>query len=280
MNEEILQEAGLTKAEAKIYTILVKNSPCAPPRLADLAEESRTNTYKVLDSLEFKELVSRDETKKKLRYWANNPSIMLDHLKEKRREVEAAEKRFQGSLPNLIDQYFKHSAQPSIRYFNGVKGIEHMYQDQLDDGLPITFTMPIGIRTFYGTPEMHRIRNLFPARGIQRHVFYPDVPQDFQSHEATVPIAESDRLMKLTRTWLSPDDLQSPVEWAVYGDKLAIISLGVEVVGMIIESPQIVASFKEILDLLDRNIRAQPDYDKLPLRHIRTMIPESVKKND
>ena len=52
MNEEILQQAGLTKTEAAIYVILVKNSPLAPPKLADLANESRTNTYKLLETLE------------------------------------------------------------------------------------------------------------------------------------------------------------------------------------------------------------------------------------
>lgn len=64
MNEEILQQAGLTNAEAKIYILLVRNSPCPPPKLADIADESRTNTYKLLDSLEEKGLVSRDETQK------------------------------------------------------------------------------------------------------------------------------------------------------------------------------------------------------------------------
>ena len=108
MNEEILQQAGLTKAEAVIYTILVKNSPATPPQLADLANESRTNTYKLLDSLETKGLVDRDDTHKKLRYWANNPSNLLESLKRQRQEAETFEKRFQDNLPAMIDEYFKY----------------------------------------------------------------------------------------------------------------------------------------------------------------------------
>lgn len=278
MNEEILQQAGLTKAEATIYVLLVKNSPITPPKLADLANESRTNTYKLLETLEQKGLVARDDTQKKLRYWANNPSHLLESLKKRRADVEAAEKRFEDSLPAMMDDYFKHSEQPSIRYFNGVDGVRQIYQDQLDDAKPITFTMSFGIRDFYGEQGMHDIRNEFPKRGIQRHVFYPDVAHVFKPDEQKTPIDMSDELMLLKRTWVQDDELKAPVEWSVYGNKVSIISLGTEVVGMIIESPQIAASLLEIFTLLDRKIRQAPGYDKLPQNLLHTKVPELAKK--
>lgn len=277
MDEQILQEAGLTKAEATAYVFLVRNSPCAPPKLADMIHESRTNTYKLLDSLEEKGLVSRDDTQKKLRYWANNPSTLLDDLKKRRAEMEAHEKRFQDSLPSLIDEYFKHSEQPSIRYFNGIDGVRQVYQDQLDDKQPITFTMSFGIRDFYGETGMHHIRNEFPKQGIPRRVFYPDVAHNLSPDEPRTPIDESDQLMLLRRTWLSESDLTAPVEWAAYGNKVSIISLGTEVVGMIIESPQIAASFLEILNLLDRKIRSEPGYEQLPKKLLYTKTPEVTR---
>lgn len=274
MNEQILQEAGLTNSEATLYLTLIKNSPSAPPYLAQLTNESRTNIYKLLDSLLAKGLVTRDETQKKLRYWANNPSALLDLAKHRRTQAEAAEQRLQGSLPSLVDEYFKYSAQPSIRYFNGVAGIEQVYNDQIADALPVTSIVSIGIRDFYGIQEMHRIRNKFPKHGINRHVFYPDVAQNLPPNTPTTPINESDKLMKLTRTWLKPNDMQSPVEWSVYGNKLSIISLGTEVVGLIIESPQIAASFRELLTLLDHKIRLDPSYRNLPVNMLVTKQPD------
>lgn len=278
MNEDVLYEAGLTKAEARAYILLVKNSPCTPPKLAELIGESRTNTYKLLDTLEAKGLVARDDTQKKLRYWANNPSVLLDTIKKQRQDIETAEKRVQDSLPSLVDEYFKYSEQPAIHYYNGIDGIRQMYQDQLDDALPITFTMSFGVRDFYGEQGMHEIRNQFPARGIERTVFYPDVPHNLSDDEPKTPIDESDRLMLLRRTWVQPNDLRAPVEMGVYGDKTYIISLGNEVVGMIIESPQITAYFTELFDLLDRKIRAEPGYDALPQKLLYTKQPESLKK--
>jgi sugar-specific transcriptional regulator TrmB len=278
MNQEILQQAGLTKAEAAIYIILVKNSPCAPPKLADLVGESRTNTYKLLDSLEEKGLVSRDNTQKKLRYWANNPSNLLDSLKKQRAEVDAAEKRFQDTLPSMIDEYFKYSEQPAIRYFHGHDGIKDIYQDQLKTAEPITFIHSPELSQSFGINEMHHIRNEFPRRGIHRHVFYADIDPAVEPGETTVSIDESDTIMLTDRTWLKDGDLKAPVEWTVYGDKLSIISLGSEFIGMIIESPQITTSFREILSLLDEKIRREPGYDKLPKKLLYTKKPEVNKK--
>ena len=277
MNEEILQQAGLTKAEAAIYVILVKNSPSTPPKLADMAGESRTNTYKLLDSLEEKGLVSRDETQKKLRYWANNPSNLLENLKKQRSEVEAAEKRYQDSLPTMIDEYFKYSEQPAIRYFHGADGVKKVYEDQLQTAQPMLMIHSESLSDILGMQASHLLRNEFPKRGITRHMLFPDAPPNVIAGEPTMPIDKSDRIMLQTRTWLAEDDLKEPVEWTVYGSKLSVISLGTELTGLIIESPQIVASFREILELLDRKVKAEPGYDKLPEKRLYTMVPESAK---
>lgn len=278
MNEEILQQAGLTKAEAAVYVALVKKSPITPPALADLVDESRTNTYKLLDSLEEKNLVSRDETQKKLHYWANNPSILLDNLKKRRAEVEASEKRFQSSLPTMIDEYFHYSNQPAVRYFHGKEGVRKILNDQLADKQDLYMVHATGVIDVFGPDESHLLRNKFPENGIRRHMFYADRQLSYPQDETTVPVDVSDAAMLTTRTWIQDGDLTQPVEWVLYGNKLSITSLGNEVFGMIIESPQIAASFREIYNLLDRKIRAEPGYDKLPRNYLYTKKPESLKR--
>lgn len=274
MNEQILIDAGLTKPQARTYKKLVENGPTAPPALAKLINESRTNTYKLLESLEEIGLVSRDETHKKLRYWANNPTVLADNWKRRVQEVKSAEKRIQGSMPELIDNYMRHSEQPGVRYFYGKEGIEQVYNDQLADKQPISFIMSIGVRNHFGIQAMHEIRNRFPKLGIKRKVFYPDVAQSLLPNEERVTVEESDRLMLLERIWLEPEDLVEPVEWSVYGNKVSVISLGQEMLGMVIESKQIADSFREILDLLEKKIVQEPGYDKLPRHHTFTKKPE------
>jgi hypothetical protein len=259
MDQQILQEAGLTEAQAAAYTTLVKHSPCTPPKLATLINESRTNTYKILEQLEDMGLVSRDETQKKLRYWANNPSLLVDIIKKRRLEAEETEKRYKDSLPGLMDEYFKHSERPGVRYFQGLDGLQQIYEDQLSECQDIEFVRSTADTKLYGYEVMRKMRGKFPSSGIKRHAFSPDAPD--------IPInwRELDAPRLLERTWLG-DGYTAPVEWTVYGNKVSIISFGEEAVGMIIESKQIAESLRQLLKYVDDGAKANPKYRELPKR--------------
>jgi sugar-specific transcriptional regulator TrmB len=273
MNDKILQEAGLTPSQAAAYIALVKHSPCSPPNLATLIDESRTNTYKLLEQLEELNLVSRDETQKKLRYWANNPSLLVNIIKKKRLAAEEAEKRFNDSLPTLMENYFEHSERPSIQYFHGIEGVREIYDDQLDTGEPISFIEAVGGREFFSDPILHDIRNLFPKKGIERKVISRDKAYRDVTVKDRLPIAESDKQMLLKRTWIKDVDYASPVEWSVYGDKLSIVSLGGEAIGIVIKSKQIAESFRQIFTLLEDNIPRRTGYKNLPKNLLHTRKP-------
>ncbi len=90
-------------------------------------------------------------------------------------------------------------------------------------------------------------------------------------------IAESDKLMRLHRTWMQAEDYDEPVEWVGYGDKVAIMSFGQEMMGLIIESPQIARAFRKIYKLLDSTIRLRPGYDALPQKALYTRVPLNTK---
>jgi sugar-specific transcriptional regulator TrmB len=259
MNTAILVEAGLTEAEATAYTFLVENSPIAPPRLAELIMESRTNTYKLLESLEELGLAQKDESDKKLKYWAKNPSTLLQHVKEKQEQAELKTKKLQSSLPSLVNTFLKHNEQPGVRFYQGKTGISEMYQDQLNSAKQITMVRSLhDIEFFGGFPEISKIREEFNKSSISRHMITPD------SKEARIDWKNHDKKSSNTRTWLRANEYTSAVEWAVYDNNLAIISFGQEAIGMIIESQQIADSFLQILNLVSDGSKSKKDYHLLP----------------
>lgn len=278
MNTVFLQELGFTKSQALTYAALIKNSPCSPPALAKIVNESRTNTYKILESLEELGLVTRDESTKKIRYIANSPTALSDIASRKKREAEAAAKKLEAALPELMNQYFEHSVQPGVSYHQGKEGLKKVYEDQLLSGNEVVYLRAQSDLHGLDDNELHHIRNMFPAKGIKRRA----ITQDYQlttlpPHER-MDIHESDKHMMLERTWIESVDYTAPVEWAAYGDKLSIISFGKEAVGMIIESPQIAEGFKQIFELLSTGIKRHPEYNKMP-RNVRyTAIPEALRK--
>ncbi len=271
-------EAGLTEAQAATYIKLVENSPITPPALSELCGESRTNMYKLLESLEEIGLAERDESQKKLRYWAKSPDALLDLTKKRLEEATLANKKLNVGISALRDDFFKHSEQAGIRFFQGKEGLRQIFNDQINSKQSVYYIRSVADVVDFDSQEMHNIRNEFVKNKIKRY----GITQDFQSQmlppDKRIDIAESDKMMLLNRTWIKKEDYTAPVEWATYGDKLSIISFGAEVTGTIIESKQIAESFRQIFKLLDRQIRTDKDYDKFPHYVKYTAIPESLKK--
>ena len=116
---------------------------------------------------------------------------------------------------------------------------------------------PSGI-DFYGFSELHNLRMLAVEAGVQRLALTPDAPS------ATSDYKLSDPQVLLERTWLKAGDYTAPVEWGTFDDKIYIISYGHEAMGLIIESPQIAAAFKELFELIKRGQKLLPEYCELP----------------
>lgn len=279
MDIQILVEAGLTEAQAKAYAFLVECSPSAPPELAEHIGESRTNAYKILEQLEEIGLAQLDESGKKIKYWAKNPTALLQNIEEERRETELRAKKIENQFPELLNTYLKYNEQPGVRYFQGNQGLIDVFEDQIKTGKDVFFIRTLADAIDIDEETMHLIRNKYVDKKIKRHGITQDhTPRFPVSKSDQIPIDESDQLMLLHRTWIKENDYTAPVEWAAYGDKLSIISFGEEVIAIVIDSPQIAEAFKQIYKLLARSVPQMEGYDTLPKKTTYTRLPESLKR--
>jgi len=277
MNTTILVEAGLTETLASAYIELVKNSPIAPPALALLIGESRTNTYKLLEQLEEIGLAQADDSNKKIKYWAKNPHSLLQSVKEKQEQAELTTKKLESSMPSLVHDFMKYNEQPGVRFYQGQDALATIHRDQLNTGEEVLYFRSSEDVHSLQVDNLHAIRNKFPEKGIRRRVIIQDeilYPVDIKDR---MLVEQSDAIMMLERTWIKKSDYTAPVEWSTYGNKTAIISFGTETIGMIIESPQIADSFRQIFELVHKSLKKIPDYCSLPKHATYTKIPESAK---
>ncbi len=277
MDLQLLIDTGLTEAQAKAYSALIEHSPITPPHLSDEIRESRTNTYKILEQLEEMGLARKDDIKKKMHYWALNPSALFDVVEQELSEVELKRRKIEASMASLQESYLEHNERPGVRHFQGVDGLKAIYQDQINENKEIVYLRATSDIRGFTDNELHKIRNLFPANNIKRRAITQDRNLPQPEPGPRVPIKESDQAMMLERTWIDECDYDAPVEWSAYGDKLSIISFGDEAMGMIIESPQIAEGFRQMFSLLDEGIRRRPDYHEMPRNVKTTAMPESMK---
>ncbi len=258
MNEDLLVNLGLNSTQAKAYMALVRYGSLAPPELASKTGETRTNAYTVLDRLVELGLAKKDESKKKLVYRVENPVALEKLVKQYRDDALAREKLVKDSMPALLNFFYTYSEQPGVRFFQGKDGIEEIYKDHLRTGKTTRIIRSWKDRDFFGKGVFNVWRKRPAKHGIRTVMLSPDV-EDANNDP------ELDRKLLWTRTWMKKEDYTAPVEWDIYGDKVSVISFGEEAIGMIIESPQIAESMRQIFALAERGLRATPDYDKMPI---------------
>jgi sugar-specific transcriptional regulator TrmB len=240
-----LSAAGLSTTEANVYQTLLSKKEWKPAELAKNVRESRTNTYKILDKLVAIGLAEKYEKLNKLHYRATNPTRLLQLAHEQRVARQDSEKLLEADTQRLLGDYIRIHEQPGIRYYQGKQEMQQIFDDMLDTGSDIYLLRSPYDNHFMGKEFYDTFKKKRAKLGIATYIYSADIPS--ATHNATL-----DKINKMKRTWLPKDAYDSPVEWNVYGNKIAIISYGLEAFATVVESKEIADSFKKILRLLDR----------------------------
>lgn len=250
--------ANLNETETHVYTMLITRASWQPSKLGIIVNETRTNTYKILEKLVRLGLAEKFDKDKKYHFRATNPHRLLELSRMQRQQHEHAEKELELQVQNLTNQYIKTNDQPGINYYQGVAGIANIFKEITNAQEEVVFIhTPKGI-DFYGFAEMHNLRMLAPLAGVKRRALVPD------NVLAARDYATSDPQVLLERTWMKYNDYTSPVEWGAYDNKVYCISYGQDAMGIMIESQPIADSFKQLFLLLERGQKLLPDYRQLP----------------
>lgn len=253
-----LEAAGLNQTEATTYEALLTKDKWLPSELAKTVNESRTNMYKVLDSLVELGLAEKFDHNKKLHYRAANPTRLLELAREIRENQEIAERELGLHVQSLISSFVKTHEQPGVRYYQGKDEISDIFDQIANARNEVLFIHTTAGVDDYGFDTMHNLRMRAVKNKIPRRALTPD------AELATKDFRITDPKVFLKRTWLGNKDYTAPVEWGMFDDTVYIISYGKEAFGLTIDSPQIAQAFTQLFLLLESTQRLRPDYKKLP----------------
>lgn len=243
MDIQLLEEIGLTKPQAEAYRTLVSLGGSTAPALAAAIRESRSNTYKLLDRLCDLGLATKDTSTAKIQYYPSSPAALEQLVQKQSVLIQARERKLNAAMPDLLNFFFVHSEQPSIRYFQGKQGIEQIFSDMLRTGQHIYLLRSPADVSFYDDQFFEVFRKKRAKLGIKTYALTPDVPSAIHDPEV-------DKKNLFFRTWLTDQDYTANVEWDIYGNKIALISYGEEAIGIILESPQMAESFRQVFRLI------------------------------
>ncbi len=254
MNNELLQEIGLNKTQARIYLSLIEKGDQSPPQIAQDSGESRSNSYMVLDQLEELGLAEQFEESKKVRYRAKNP-VALEVLSDTRkREMASAEQKLRSAMPMMLSYFYSFTEKPGVRLFQGVDDLKELYEDILRTKQKLYLVRAVNDRDILGADFMDRFIERRVKLGIEVEALTPE-------HATANRDGTQDDKWLFQRTWIPEGCYEDPVEINVYGDKIALVVFGDEVMGVVVNSPIAAQAFKSLFGLIQTSLSSDISSD-------------------
>lgn len=241
---EFLQGAGLTAEQGHIYEILLKNGVLPARKISLLSNMKRGLCYKVIDQLLAIGLIERIDKKVAL-FSPVHPQKLTETLEKRRESLQLAEQSLKTVLGSMVSDYNLYSGRPNVRFYEGLEGIDILYEDILLEKKPLKL-----IRSPFDDkgPELaakvdKQLKRQLEA-GIETRAITPHEPDS----EKTMKIEDASR--GVMRVLLPKEKLTIPAQIIIYGDKIAMTSYGEFMVTTILQNPDIKTTFDALFEIL------------------------------
>jgi sugar-specific transcriptional regulator TrmB len=231
---------GFSDKEATVYVTLLALGKAAVSRITAKAGINRTTGYDILSSLVRRGVVSVSGKEPKQEYVAEPPAALTAHLERESERLKDSAKQSE-QLVQELGLIYAHASRPRIRFYEGTKGLQRVYEDTLTSSEPI--------RAYATVDDMHKaLPDYFPTyykrRAKKDIAIRAIVPQTPSGEERRAHDAEEKREI----AFVPPDRYYFSPEINIYDGKVLIASWR-EKLGIIIESQEIADAMKKIYEL-------------------------------
>ena len=238
-----LSEFGLEENEAKVYLSALSLGSTTILKIARETEIKRTTVYEVVDSLIAKGLMKKEVHGFKTLYAAEHPERLENALEQKR----AALTRL---LPELEGIFNLKGTEAAIKYYEGLRAIENIYDDLLADLKPHDFYYAISnIAEWQGLDEEFFLKNHVEKRTSMRidtKLLFVDSPVAKRRKELERNYNEEVKLL--------PADSDFHVDLVVTPYKLVMFQLKNPLVAIVIENKSIIGIQKAMFEMIWKSI--------------------------
>jgi len=233
-----LQYLGLNEKQAKVYLALLQMGSGSVPGISIKAGTKRPTTYLLLEELRMKGLATLLPKKKKAVYTAESPQ----RLSEEQREREEV---IQESLPELLAIYNSQKEKPKVTYYQGEDNIIKLYEEVFREKEIL----------FYGSIESissevyKRVEKYLEIINKEKL----NVREILQTDEKSIEFKKNNS-SENHQIKIAPENYKFPTDNMIFGNKVAIITYKDTPMAVVIESNNVVATYKSLFEIAWKSI--------------------------
>ena len=230
MDEKVIENAGLTRVEAKIYLALVELGSSLSGEISRKTGVHRRSVYDAIERLIEKGLVSYVVQNNRKYFQPVNPKRLLEIMEEK-------QERIKNSLPELEAKFKFKKEKRETTFYRGKLGLKSIFEDQLREG------------------KEARILGAVKDPGEFINYYFSHFDKKRLEKKIRLKMIFNESLKKKTKYKLSeikylPKKYESQTTTEIYGNKVAIIVWSKEPIAILIEQKEIADSYRKYFDFI------------------------------
>lgn len=234
--QDVLQQVGLDERESAVYLALLKDGPATVAELARRTGVHRPAIYQTLARAVPRGIVERVVRKKRFRYAAASPERLLELF-------EHARSAFAEVLPELRALHETAPNRPTVRYLEGVRGIQSVFADVVRKSKPGGVFFRYSSRKDTTSGDKYLPAHYKTERD-HKHL------ERFVITSTAIAKGQRPRLERMTKVVPSDVDLFAyDITQVIFDDSVAFVDYHTET-AFVIESPTIARFQERIFRLL------------------------------
>jgi len=233
MLESVLENAGLSKNEAKIYLALIERGPCTIADVCNKTSIHRRNVYDSLESLKGKGFVSMTRINNHNFFEAANPRVLIDFVEEKKFGLESI-------LPRILAK--QNPKKSVVNIYTGQQGRKVIFEDKLNYA---------GEQYVLGAHEP-RVKRAAYIENYHLRRIQKKIPLKMLFINKDIETAKRFSKYSLVKARILSNDFESPTAINIYGNKVAFLlgSGSVDPISILIEDEGLAKEFKSYFNSL------------------------------
>ncbi len=239
-----LVKVGFSENEAEVYLALLERSDVTAGEVSRVVSCPRATVYTVLEQLGKKGVVLRLRRGEERVYRAEHPSYIHNLLEVQRLDLEGKMDFAQRLIPRLTPFFNDRGEKPSVRYFEGLKGLRALQQEHAQFTGDIIQIVAYDLFSLLHDPQMTKeyTQHLVEERQQIRAIILTEkkCDEDFVKQFG----------LGMQAVCLSKDVLNFEGEMTVVGeDKLVLFSYSTSIMAVEITSKSVAGTARAVLEL-------------------------------
>ena len=232
-----MEDLGLTKAEIKVYTVLLELGSSTAGPVLDRSGLQNSVIHRALNSLLAKGLISSIKEGKRNIYTAADPNYFYDFIDDKK-------KRFELLLPELNKKREAALAKTEATIYRNKSGIIEIYNRLLNSGGKEYLTFGGGKRVTYDVMG-EKWWETFHAKRIMRKI-----PARQVFDETIRKFGDQLNQRPLSRVRFLSQEFEQLTETIIIGDFVAIVMFTENPYGLLIQDRVVANSYRKNFEIL------------------------------